>query len=91
MTNEVVRLWDYIDENHGGSASVFARSIGKFRQEVNRWNCKFKPPEHKGRWHSAIVKDGSIWVLCNFKRKDYKLIEVNGVMYRHVFTLECEK
>lgn len=88
---ETQRLWDYIDENHGGSASAFARSIGKFRQEVNRWNCQFKPKEHKGRWYSAIVHNGSVWMFCNYKRKDYKTIEIKDATYRHVFTLECEK
>ena len=88
---ETKRLWDYIDDNHGGSASAFSRAIGKFRQEVNRWNCKFKPPEYKGRWYSAIVHDGSVWIFCDYKRKDYKLMEIDGVMYRHVFSLESDK
>jgi len=89
--NKTQRLWDYIDENHEGSASAFARSIGKFRQEVNRWNCKLKPEGHKGRWHSAIVKDGAVWMRCNMIRKDYTLTHHNGDMYRHVFTLESLK
>ena len=88
---ETQRLWDYIDENFDGSASAFARSIGKFRQEVNRWNCKFKPKEAKGRWHSAIVHDGSIWMMCNYKRSDYETMEFEGATYRKVFTFGDEK
>lgn len=88
---ETQRLWDYIDENHGGSASEFSRAISKFRQEVNRWNCQFKPKEHKGRWHSAIVHDGAVWMRCNMIRKDYTLTHHGGDMYRKVFDLEGEK
>ena len=83
---ETKRLWDYIDDKFDGSASAFARSIGKFRQVVNRWNCKFKPKGHKGRWYSAIVHDGSIWMLCKYERSDYETMEFEGATYRKVFT-----
>ena len=87
---ETQRLWDYIDENFE-NATKFGESLGEFRQQVSRWNCKFKPPEHKGRWHSAIVHDGSIWMLCNYKRSDYETMEFEGATYRKVFTFGDEK
>ena len=80
-------LWDYIDENHqdrfgNGSATLFAKSIGKTRQQVSFWNTKQMPEGHEDRWHSAIVHNNAVWALSSGRpRKDRQYITVNDKVY----------